>query len=153
MELTLRRVAKKATYTIGKLYINGKYFCDTVEDCDRGLSSDMPEEEIQKKKVYSQTAIPTGTYPITMNVVSPKYSKKLAYKWCGARLPRLLNLKAWSGVLIHAGNTAADSAGCILVGKNTEVGKVTNSMNTLKKLWPLLDAASKKGEKINITIK
>ena len=74
MKLLLKRIAKKQTYTIGKLYIDNVYFCDTIEDKDRGLKSNMPLSEIKQKKVYGQTAIPIGTYNISMNVVSPKYN-------------------------------------------------------------------------------
>lgn len=133
MKLTLDRIYKGKDYTIGKLYIDGVYFCDTLEDTVRNL----PEEE----KIYSQTAIPAGTYRITLNVVSPKYSKRKSYDWCGGRLPRLLNVPFFDGILIHAGNTAKDSAGCILVGENKEKGKVLNSMATLKRLYKVLKEA------------
>lgn len=133
MRLTLDRIYKGKDYTIGKLYIDGVYFCDTLEDTVRNL----PEEE----KIYSQTAIPAGTYRITLNVVSPKYSKRKSYDWCGGRLPRLLNVPFFDGILIHAGNTAKDSAGCILVGENKEKGKVLNSMATLKRLYKVLKEA------------
>lgn len=133
MRLTLDRIYKGKDYTIGKLYIDGVYFCDTLEDTVRNL----PEEE----KIYSQTAIPAGTYRITLNVVSPKYSKRKGYDWCGGRLPRLLNVPFFDGILIHTGNTAKDSAGCILVGENKEKGKVLNSMATLKRLYKVLKEA------------
>lgn len=154
MQLLLRRIAKRDTYTIGWLYINGKKFCDTVEDKDRGLTQNTPLAEIKKKKVYAQTAIPTGTYTITMNVISPKFSKRDYYRRnCnGGRVPRLLNVPGYDGVLIHIGNSATASAGCILVGENTQVGKVLNSTNTFGKLYKELDAANKRGEKITITI-
>ncbi len=79
MELTLKRVAKKPTYTIGRLYIDGVYFCDTLEDKDRGLTNDMSLQEIKAKKVYSKTAIPSDTYDVTVNVVSPRFSRKVVY--------------------------------------------------------------------------
>jgi hypothetical protein len=74
MKLTLRRIAKKSTYTIGKLYIDGVYFCDTIEDTDRGLYQGQSLETIKKIKVYAKTAIPRGTYKVTLNIVSPKFS-------------------------------------------------------------------------------
>ena len=73
MEILLKRIAKKPNYTIGKLYIDGKYFCDTLEDKDRGLLQSMTENEILKIKVKDQTAIPTGKYKIDMNTVSPRF--------------------------------------------------------------------------------
>lgn len=136
MRLTLDRFYKGGNYTIGRLYIDGVYFCDTLEDTVRNL----PEEE----KIYSQTAIPAGTYRITLNIVSPKYSKRKSYDWCGGRLPRLLNVPFFDGILIHAGNTANDSAGCILVGENKEKGKVLNSMATLKRLYSKLQSSKDK---------
>lgn len=152
MNIKIKRVAKKPTYTIGKLYINDEYFCDTIEDKDRGLSKSMSIEDIKKKKVYAETAIPTGSYEVTTNIVSPKYSKKPTYmKMCGGRVPRILDVPGFDGVLIHTGNTQKDSMGCIIVGMNKVVGKVVNSIETFKKLFPIIDAACKK-EKVTLTI-
>lgn len=153
MKLTLNRIAKRDTYTIGKLYIDGEYFCDTIEDKDRGLKQTMSLAEIKQKKIKHQTAIPTGTYEITLNVVSPKYSGKPWYvNLCGAKMPRLLNIPGYDGVLIHPGNTANDTSGCLIVGKNTVVGKVTESRVVFKNLYAKLKAAATKGERITITI-
>lgn len=153
MELTLKRVACKPLYSIGKLYIDGQYFCDTIEDKDRGLDDSMTEQEIRAIKIPSQTAIPTGTYRVTLNVQSPKFKAKAAYAFCQGYLPRLLNVKGFDGILMHIGNTQNSSAGCILVGQNKVVGQVINSTETFKKLYAILDTANKKGEKIRITIK
>lgn len=153
MELTLKRIAKRDTYTIGKLYINGEYFCDTIEDKDRGLKQSMSLAEIKQKKIKHQTAIPTGTYKVTLNVISPKYSSKPWYvNLCGAKMPRLLNIPGYDGVLIHPGNTANDTSGCLVVGKNTVVGKVTESRVVFKALYAKLKAANDKGDGITITI-
>ena len=76
INLRLERIYKGVSYTIGKLYLNGKYFCDTLEDTDRGLKDTMPTEEIEKIKVYGKTAIPTGTYKVDMNTVSPKFKDR-----------------------------------------------------------------------------
>lgn len=137
MKLTLKRIAKRDTYTIGNLYIDGKFFCNTIEDKDRGLDQSMTDEEILKIKVPNETAIPTGTYKITLNVVSPKYSQRSFYQKNAnkGRVPRLLDVKGFAGVLIHCGNLASDSSGCILVGLNTKVGMVTDSKNTFIKLY------------------
>ena len=152
MELRLKRFACKPKYTVGKLYIDGKYFCDTLEDRDRSIDNSMTEQEIRTIKVSSETAIPTGTYRITMNVQSPKYKKRAAYKFCNGFVPRLLDVKGFDGILIHIGNTKEDTAGCILVGYNKVVGQVNNSTDTFKKLYTILDTASRKGEKITIKI-
>ena len=135
MKLIVKRIAKKPTYTIGKLYIDGVYFCDTVEDTDRGLFQGQSLDLIKKIKIPNKTAIPTGTYKLTLNVVSPKYSKKAIYQEiCKGRVPRLLDVPGYDGVLIHIGNSADDSSGCILVGQNKVVGKVINSTETFRKL-------------------
>lgn len=125
MELTLKRIAKKDTYTIGKLYVDGEYFCDTLEDKDRGLTSSMPLEDIKKAKVYGQTAIPSGKYQVTMNM-SSRFKKVM---------PLLLNVPGFDGIRIHSGNTAADTQGCILLGQNKVVGKVINSRIYTDKLY------------------
>lgn len=153
MKLTLKRIAKKPTYTIGRLYVDGKYFSDTIEDKDRGLAQSMSLEEIKSKKVYGETAIPSGTYNIDMNTVSPKFKERSWAKPYGGKVPRLLNVKGFDGVLIHSLNKASESLGCVGVGKNTVVGMVTDSVNTFKKLMDnYLVPASKRGEDITITI-
>lgn len=153
MKLRLDRMYKKATYSIGKLYVDGVYFCDTVEDKDRGLTDKDSLEKIKATKVYAKTAIPTGTYKITMGVISPKFSQKPYYKaFCNGKLPRLLNVKGFDGILIHKGSNADSSVGCIIVGKNTVVGGVTNSQFYFEKLYKLLDEAYKKGETIELEI-
>ena len=140
MELLVKRKWKKDTYTIGQLYIDGKYFCDTLEDKDRGLSDDMSVSDIMKQKRYGITAIPYGRYKVDMNTVSPKYQKRnAAYtRPYGHKMPRILNVKGYDGILIHPGNTANDTFGCLLVGKNTVVGKVMNSQATWKQLMDKL---------------
>lgn len=152
MEITLIRKYPKQTYTIGQLYINGKFFCNTMEDTDRNLYQGMSEETIKQIKVPTQTAIPYGRYRITLNVQSPKYAKKKQYAKCNGYLPRLLNVPGFEGILIHIGNTAEDSAGCILVGLNKEKGKVLESTTTFWKLYDILKQANDNGEKIFINI-
>ena len=149
MKLKLTRTFKAKTYTIGKLYINDVYFCDTLEDTDRGLKKSTPLSEIEKIKIKHQTCIPEGTYTILMNIVSPKYGKIM---------PRLKDVPGFEGILIHNGNTDVDTSGCILVGKNSEVGKVLTSkwyFNDPKNptnLFSQLEKAAKDKEEITITI-
>ena len=150
MKLTLKRIAHKEGYTIGRLYIDDAYFCDTLEDRERGLEQAMPLDMIKRIKVKGETAIPTGTYELSMRHISPKYSRKKAFAFTGGVMPRLLNVPGYEGVLIHSGNTAADSEGCILVGENKAVGKVLNSMATFKALWSVLN--HRKSEPITITV-
>ena len=146
MRLLLERKWKKETYTIGLLYVDGQLLCNTIEDKDRHLTSSMPLSKIKEIKVAAKTAIPTGTY---------KYSLKPWYiQNChGARVPRLVNVPGYSGVLIHTGNTAKDSEGCTLVGKNDTVGMVTNSRYWFLQLYNKMYAAYKRGENIDIVIR
>lgn len=152
MTLTLVRAALKPAYTIGHLYIDGTYFCDTIEDKDRGLLKTMPLSVIKARKVYRETAIPRGTYVVAMGTRSPKFSLKPAYNFTEGRLPRLLDVPGFEGILMHAGRTQNSSAGCIIVGKNKVVGQVVDSMETFRRLWAELDAAYKRGEQIKINI-
>ena len=142
MNITLNRIAKKPKYTIGKLYIDGEYFCDTIEDTDRGLTQTMTDAQVKSKKVYGQTAIPTGTYRVIIN-----YSNKFK-----RQMPLLLNVPGFLGIRIHSGNTEKDTEGCLIVGKNKIVGKVIESKDTYNKLFSILCEANKK-EAIKITIK
>ena len=153
MKLLLKRIYTCKDYTIGHLYIDDKYFCDTLEDTDRGLDKAMPLAKLKELKIKDKTAIPTGTYNILMNVVSPKYSKRQYYiNVCKGMVPRLANVPAYEGVLIHVGNTAADTSGCILVGLNKAKGKVLSSRIIFENLYPLLRKAADNGESITITI-
>ena len=153
MELLVKRVARRDEYTIGRLYINGVKFSDTLEDCDRGLTQDMPLEEIKAKKVYGKTAIPTGTYEIDMNTISPKFQARSWAKPYGGKLPRLIGVKGFEGVLLHVGNTASNSSGCLLVGKNSIKGMITDSTRTFHTLMSkYLLPAKVQGEHITITI-
>lgn len=133
MKLQLKRKFKGERYTVGDLFINGKFFCNTMEDKVRLLPRICPDTSKGisckcKEKVYAETAIPAGTYKITMEI-SPKF---------GRVLPRLHNVPHFLGILIHSGTTEKDSAGCIIVGDNTVTGKVSNSRATSDKLNVLL---------------
>lgn len=153
MQIKVKRIAKKDTYTIGRLYVDGVYVSDTLEDRDRGLTDDMPLSLIKTKKVYGETAIPMGTYQVDMNTVSPKFKDRSWAKPYGGKIPRLVNVKGFEGVLAHPLNKASESLGCIGVGKNTVVGMITDSVNTFKKLMnDYLIPAKNRGESITITI-
>lgn len=152
MKLLLRRIFKGPRYTIGNLFINGVYECDTLEDQDRGLTSQMSLEEIKAKKVYGVTAIPTGTYSINMTTVSPKFKDRAWAKPYKGILPRLENVKGYEGVLIHVGNKAEDTLGCILVGENKIKGQIINSTATFYELMTVLLKAQSAGEVIELTI-
>ena len=153
MKLLLDRIYKGPNYTIGKLYINGVYECDTLEDVDRGLTSQMSLDEIKYKKIYGNTAIPTGTYIVNMNTVSPKFKDRAWAKPYNGILPRLEKVLGYEGVLIHVGNKAEDTLGCILVGENKIKGQVINSTATFHELMTVLLKAYKANEVIELTIK
>ena len=153
MKLELERTWPKATYTIGRLYVDGVLFCNTLEDRDRGLKQSDNPDYIKTRKVYGETAIPKGTYTVSMNVTSPKYAAVTWYhQLCLGKMPRLRDVPGFDGILIHPGNTALDTLGCILVGKNTKVGQLTESKATFKALYKEMKKASDKGEAITITI-
>lgn len=153
MRINIDRLWPKETYTVGLLYVDGVRLCETLEDKDRGLNQADDLSVIRSVKVYGETAIPAGTYTVAMNIVSPKYS---AVKWykdlCGGKMPRLLAVPGFEGILIHPGNTALDSYGCILVGRNTKVGQLTESKATFKKLYKKMKDAYDRGETITIEI-
>lgn len=137
MNLVLKRIFLGERYTIGKLYIDGEYFCDILEDPVRDLNKNGKFDN-GEKKVWGDTAIPYGTYKITMNVVSPKFGGRSWARPYGGKVPRLLNVPHFNGILIHPGNTAKDTHGCLLPGENKEKGKVINSINTYHRLMKKL---------------
>ena len=155
MELLLERKWCKPDYTIGRLYVNGKFYCNTLEDTVRDINKNgiFDAGEV---KIYGKTAIPYGTYEITLDVVSPKFSKYPFYKEiCGGRLPRLLNVPAFSGILMHCADGPQGHKlveGCIGIGFNTIKGGLTKGKETFKDLYKQLESAKKRGEKVTIKI-
>jgi hypothetical protein len=154
MEIVVKRIARRPTYTIGRLYVDGNYVCDTLEDVDRGLTQLMSDPEVRAKKIHGKTAIPTGTYQVSLAIKSARFGDKPFYKnICGGFVPRLLGVKGFDGVLIHCGNTDKDTEGCILVGYNKEVGKVVNSQAAFEMLYKkYLLSAKKNNEHVTIKI-
>ena len=142
MELKLIRKYRKTDYTIGILYVNNKYFCEILEDTDRGLKDSMSLEEIKKIKIKDQTCIPYGKYQILMTY-SPKYKKIM---------PLVNNVKGFEGIRIHSGNTNKDTSGCLLPGFNKIKGQVINSRETFNKLYNLIQTAINNKENVTIEI-
>lgn len=138
MKLTLKRIALRQTYTIGKLYIDDVYFCDTIEDTVRDINKNGKFDN-GEKKVHSKTAIPYGIYEIKWTY-SPRFKKYT---------PQLMNVPSFEGIRIHAGNTSADTEGCLILGENKQVGKVLNSRATINKFYPIIKKACSNG---NVTI-
>lgn len=142
MELLVKRINFTEDYTEGKLYINGTYICDTLEDKDRGLDNSMGVDDILQKKVYGKTAIPTGKYHIIIDY-SNKFKKNLIH---------LLDVKGFDGIRIHSLNEASQSLGCIGVGKKTSDGWISESRKTYAIVHNIVEEALKKNENVFITI-
>lgn len=158
MEIKVDRKYKKDKYTIGKCYINGKYFSDTCEDKDRGLTLDMSLNELKAKKVYGKTAIPRGKY-VLLFTYSGKFANRTWAKPYGGKVPLIVRATTgkedygYSGVRIHPFNTAEESLGCIALGENKVVGKVLNSTAYYNKFMSeYFYPAYKRGEKITLEI-
>ncbi|MFR9543937.1 MAG: DUF5675 family protein [Rikenellaceae bacterium] len=137
MKLLLKRKFKGESYTIGDLFIDGEFFCNTIEDTVRELPATCPNTPKWlncecKEKVYAETAIPAGTYKITM-----EYSKTFK-----RTLPLLHNVPHFLGILIHSGNTEKHSAGCLIVGFNKVKGQVLDSLVTSNKLNEILSKST-----------
>ena len=142
MELRLERLYLKKTYTVGKLYIDNKYFCDTIEDRVRDMNQDGDLLDPGEEKISGKTAIPYGVYDIILSV-SQRFKRVL---------PLLLNVRHFEGIRIHKGITAVDSAGCIIVGKNKIRGGVLNSKEYEMKLVQLMVDALYSDKLIRIKI-
>lgn len=142
MEIRVKRIARKDGYTIGRMSLNNEYFCDTLEDTDRGLKDTMQVNEILAKKVKGQTAIPTGKYDVILTF-SPKFKRVL---------PLLLNVPGYQYIRVHHGNLPSSTDGCLLVGENKVKGQIINSRATLEKLMSVLLECEKKKEKVTILI-
>jgi hypothetical protein len=156
MEILVYRKWPKVGYCVGRVYIDGRLICNSLEDEDRGLSDAMDERTIRNRKIYGKTAIPRGRYTIDMDTVSPKFSKYDFYKEvCDGKLPRIKNVKGFDGILIHVadGPKGADLLeGCIGVGLNKVVGQLCEGKETFKKIYAMMKEAHKRGEVIHITI-
>lgn len=153
MEILVYRRWKKDDYTIGRIFIDGVLFGNTLEDTDRNLSDAMDERAIRNRKIMNKTAIPMGRYIIDMKTVSPRFSQYPFYmNLCNGKLPRIKNVKGFDGILIHCGVDNSNTSGCILVGLNKQVGKLTDSKEVFTKIYTEMKKASDRGEAIYITI-
>lgn len=153
MRLKLIRRYKKDTYTIGQLLVDGAFFCNTLEDKDRGLTQDTELPVIKAAKVYGETAIPSGVYDIDMETRSLKYAGVEWYrKLNDGYMPTVENVPGFTRVLIHPGNTPLDTMGCVLVGQNKVKGQLVNSRATFARLYKLMKDAHDRGEDITLQI-
>ena len=143
LQITVTRHSPRPGYTIGRMDINGTKFSDTLEDTDRGLTQDMQLDEIKRIKVYGKTAIPKGTYKVSVQY----WQKHKIY------VPFIHDVPGFTSILIHSGNTPEDTLGCILVGENTIKGRLTNSRPYMTRLTKICQDAIRRGEPVRITIK
>ena len=157
MEIRIKRAPAESGngWTHGRLSTDeGGFLCWTLEDTDRGLRQDMPLEEIKRRKVYGQTAIPAGRYPIQLRV-SPRLGGRPYAQKYGGKFPVLEDVPGFSGVMIHPGTTVEDTRGCLLVGmlRSGIRGRIFDSRKAYRDLmdfyiWP----AFLRNEEIWITI-
>lgn len=143
LNIEVVRLYPREGYVIGKMYVDGQYFCDTLEDTDRGLTSVMPLEEIKRIKVYGQTAIPTGTYKVSIQY------------WAKHKInvPYLHDVPGYTGILIHNGASNADTLGCILVGKNTAKGRLSGGSQYMHSLTRRIADAIRHGIPVRVTVR
>lgn len=132
MKLTLVRTDYTSNSTVGELLVNDEFFCYTLEDMVR-----QPGE-----KVWGKTAIPSGAYSVVL-APSPRFKRVL---------PRLLNVPGFEGILIHKGNDANDTDGCILVGRTKSPNWVGESAKAFDALFPLMQEAVAAKETITMVI-
>jgi hypothetical protein len=142
MELYLKRDTFTDISTTGKLLIDGQFECFILEDRDRGLTDTMPLAEIVATKIYGKTAIPYGRYEVD-------WTMSARFK---VFMPILLNVKGYSGIRIHKGNTEIDSLGCLLCGRKRANNIITESTAATNLLYTKIQTAKSRKEKIFITI-
>lgn len=142
LHFTLLRKYRKEAYTIGQLYENGVFLCNTIEDRDRGLNNNMSASAILKIKVPGETAIPTGTYRLVVNE-SPKFKREMI---------EVVGVPGFTGIRIHNGVYAEHSAGCIIPGMNSIKGGVTDSKRYEEILTKKVKASMTKNEDVYLTI-
>lgn len=121
MILKLQRTKEVNNATLGELFADGTFVCYTLED------------KVRPEKIKHETCIPAGTYVIEITY-SPTFKKIL---------PLLLNVPGFYGIRIHAGNSIADTSGCILVGTKIIEDKLLHSISAFTKLFTLLQKAAK----------
>ena len=157
MNIRIERKTRKNTYTIGKVSIDGKYFCDSLEDTDRGVTQVMPFKPTpvgsangywsvgdgkKIEKVYGKTAIPTGIY----DACSYYWPKFKCY------VVQLLRVPGFTGILMHNGMTADHSEGCILLGKNNLIGRLDGDRVYMDALAARVMACEKRGERVTVQV-
>ena len=131
LQVLLTRNYRKEAYTIGRLYVNGQFFCNSLEDKDRGLFQGMPLQDLMLLKVQDQTAIPCGTYKLRVTM-SPKFKREMI---------EVVDVPAFLGIRFHKGANASHTSGCVLVGMNTIKGGLTDGAKYEAELTNLVKSA------------
>lgn len=128
MQLTLRRdLPRAAGFSMGKLFFGSKFLCGTLEPEDSGLECPIAGALVLQRKRHGLIAVPMGDYSIIL-CASPRFSGRAFYKsHFGGLIPRLVAVPGFDGVLIHPGNTVADTSGCLLVGNRIGQGVLGSS--------------------------
>ena len=142
MKIEIRRRWKKEGYTVGELYVNGVFRCNTLEPQDRGFKSSMSSMSIQEAKVPGKTAIPTGTYVCHAHWMLKK--RKIR--------PQLIDVPGFWGIFIHEGNTVKDTRGCILLGENTSKGFLSRSKQHVIALTEEIQDCEERQEMVWVTV-
>ena len=142
MQLTILRDTFTEISTQGQLFINGEFFCYTLEDKDRDLYQQTPLQDIVRQKVFGQTCIPYGMYEVGLTY-SNRFKKVM---------PQIFDVPGFSGIRIHNGNTPDHTEGCPLVGYTKGFNSVYKSRLAFSRLMEILTKASTQ-EKIFIDIK
>ena len=141
MNLTLKRLNLTPNYTEGELYVNGVYFCKTLEDTNRDLNKNGQFDN-NEKKIYGETCIPYGKYKVILSY-SPKFKREL---------PEILEVPDFQGIRIHRGNKISDTLGCVLCGEKVKNGYLSNSTPYEIKLVELFKQAKLRNEESFIEI-
>lgn len=141
MNLTLKRLNLTPNYTEGELYVNGVYFCKTLEDTNRDLNKNGQFDN-NEKKVYGETCIPYGKYKVILSY-SPKFKREL---------PEILEVPDFQGIRIHRGNKISDTLGCVLCGEKIKNGYLSNSTPYEIKLVELFKQSKLRNEESFIEI-
>ena len=134
MNLVVKRNVFTDTSTIGELWVNGTFFCYTLEDKDRGLIQTQPITEIAQKKLFGKTAIPLGKYDLALTF-SNRFQKYM---------PQVLNVPCFEGIRIHSGNNSEQTDGCLLVGMKKGENVILESKTAFNTLMSMLKTNEKK---------
>lgn len=131
LQVLLTRNWRKDTYTIGRIYTNGNFFCNSLEDKDRGLMQGMPLETLKKMKVQDQTAIPVGTYRLRVTM-SPRFKRELV---------EVVDVPAFTGIRFHRGVNENHTSGCVLTGMNKIKGGLVDGAKYEEEFTKMVKAA------------